>query len=189
MPLARRRASGIYGGLNGRNRCLGRGAGLGRCGQRPRGGRRRADGYEANESHPSRLARKLAAAELSPSGKPRAGAANGKCAIMRGAATTGATVKFEAVLFDCDGVLVDSERITNGVLRDMLEELGWKLSTDECMRLFLGKAVKDERALIESKTGQPLTDEWLVRFRERRNVGLMHGVQPIRGAVGAVAVV
>jgi beta-phosphoglucomutase-like phosphatase (HAD superfamily) len=108
---------------------------------------------------------------------------------MRGAMTTGATVKFEAVLFDCDGVLVDSERITNGVLRDMLEELGWKLGTDECMRLFLGKAVKDERALIEAKTGQPLTDEWLVRFRERRNVGLMQGVQPIRGAVGAVAVV
>jgi beta-phosphoglucomutase-like phosphatase (HAD superfamily) len=108
---------------------------------------------------------------------------------MRGAVTTGAAVKFEAVLFDCDGVLVDSERITNGVLRDMLEELGWKLGTDECMRLFLGKAVKDERALIEAKTGRPLTDEWLVRFRERRNVGLMHGVQPIRGAVGAVAVV
>ena len=37
----------------------------------------------------------------------------------------------EAVLFDCDGVLVDSEPITNGVLRDMLGELGWKLSPAE----------------------------------------------------------
>jgi len=98
-------------------------------------------------------------------------------------------MKFEAVLFDCDGVLVDSERITNGVLRDMLEELGWKLTADECMRLFIGKAVKDERALIEARTGRPLTDEWLTRFRERRNVGLRSGVQPIRGAVGAVAVI
>ncbi len=34
------------------------------------------------------------------------------------------TMKFDAVLFDCDGVLVDSEPITNGVLRDMLEERG-----------------------------------------------------------------
>jgi beta-phosphoglucomutase-like phosphatase (HAD superfamily) len=98
-------------------------------------------------------------------------------------------MRFEAVLFDCDGVLVDSERITNGVLRDMLEELGWKLTADECMRLFIGKAVKDERALIEARTGRPLTDEWLTRFRERRNVGLRSGVQPIRGAVGAVAVI
>jgi beta-phosphoglucomutase-like phosphatase (HAD superfamily) len=94
---------------------------------------------------------------------------------------------FDAVLFDCDGVLVDSEAITNGVLRDMLEELGWSLSGEECMRIFLGKAVKDERGLIEAHTGQPLTEDWLVRFRERRNVGLMHGVQPIRHALECVA--
>jgi HAD superfamily hydrolase (TIGR01509 family) len=95
--------------------------------------------------------------------------------------------RFDAVLFDCDGVLVDSEPITNGVLRDMLEELGWKLSAAECMRLFLGKAVKDERALIEAHTGQPLTEDWMVRFRERRNEGLMRGVKPIRGAAEVVA--
>src|SRR5512140_176987 len=96
-------------------------------------------------------------------------------------------MRFDAVLFDCDGVLVDSEGITNGILRDMLEELGWKLTPPECMRLFLGKAVKDERRLIEAHIGQPLTEDWLVRFRERRNVALMHGLQPIRGAVAAVA--
>ena len=98
-------------------------------------------------------------------------------------------LKFDAVLFDCDGVLVDSEAITNGVLRDMLEELGWKLSKQECMHLFLGKAVKDERALIEAHTGRPLTEDWLVRFRERRNERLLAGVQPIRHAVEAVAAV
>jgi beta-phosphoglucomutase-like phosphatase (HAD superfamily) len=98
-------------------------------------------------------------------------------------------MRFDAVLFDCDGVLVDSERITNGVLRDMLEDLGWKLTAQECMHIFLGKAVKDERALIEAHTGQPLTEDWLVRFRERRNVGLMHGVQPIRNAVECVALI
>lgn len=97
------------------------------------------------------------------------------------------TVRFEAVLFDCDGVLVDSEGITNGVLRAMLEELGWKLTQRECMRLFLGKAVKDEKELIEARTGRPLTEEWFVRFRERRNEGLLAGVQPIRNAVEAVA--
>jgi len=98
-------------------------------------------------------------------------------------------MRFDAVLFDCDGVLVDSERITNGVLRDMLEELGWTLTPQECLRLFIGKAVKEERALIEARTGQPLTDEWLVRFRERRNLDLIERVQPIRGAVAAVAVI
>ena len=97
--------------------------------------------------------------------------------------------RFDAVLFDCDGVLVDSEPITNGVLRDMLEELGWTLTPAECMRIFVGKAVKDERALIEAHTGQPLTEDWLVRFRERRNEGLIREVKPIRGALEAVALI
>ena len=95
-------------------------------------------------------------------------------------------LKFEAVLFDCDGVLVDSEAITNGILRDMLEDLGWTLSPQECMRIFVGKAVKDEAALIEARTGQPLTEDWMVRFRERRNLGLVAGVQAIAGALDAV---
>lgn len=95
--------------------------------------------------------------------------------------------RFDAVLFDCDGVLVDSEAITNGTLREMLEDLGWKLTPRECMRIFLGKAVKDERALIEAKIGRPLTEEWFVQFRERRNERLIARVQPIPGAVDAVA--
>ena len=97
--------------------------------------------------------------------------------------------RFDAVLFDCDGVLVDSEPITIGVLRDMLEELGWTMSQAECMRLFIGKAVKDERAIIETRTGRPLTDEWLARFRERRNDNLERHLRAVEGAVEAVAAV
>jgi HAD superfamily hydrolase (TIGR01509 family) len=96
------------------------------------------------------------------------------------------TPGFDAVLFDCDGVLVDSEPITNGVLRDMLEEAGWSLTPAECMRLFIGKAVKDERARIEAHTGRPLTEAWLAEFRERRNLRLEREVRAIDGAVEAV---
>ena len=95
--------------------------------------------------------------------------------------------RFDAVLFDCDGVLVDSEPITNGVLRDMLEESGWKLSSAECMALFVGKAVKDEAATIEARTGRPLTEAWMQEFRGRRNEALVEGLLAVRGAVGAVA--
>jgi beta-phosphoglucomutase-like phosphatase (HAD superfamily) len=97
--------------------------------------------------------------------------------------------RFDAVLFDCDGVLVDSEPITNGVLRDMLEEAGWRLTPQKCMRLFVGKAVKDERARIEAHTGQPLTEDWLAAFRERRNQQLLARLGPIRHAPQAVAAV
>jgi HAD superfamily hydrolase (TIGR01509 family) len=93
---------------------------------------------------------------------------------------------FDAVLFDCDGVLVDSEPITNRVLADMLGALGWRLSVDECMRVFTGKAVKDEAALIEAKTGFVLTAEWLQDFRERRNEALERDLTAIPHAAETV---
>ena len=80
--------------------------------------------------------------------------------------------RFDAVLFDCDGVLVDSEPITNGVLRDMLHELGWELTQAQCMQLFVGKALKDETALIAKHTGKPLGADWIAAFQQRRNTAL-----------------
>ncbi len=88
-------------------------------------------------------------------------------------------MKFQAVLFDCDGVLADSEPLTNGVLRDMLQELGWNLSVDDCMRMFVGKAVKDEMAQIAVKTGQTLTADWQAEFVQRRNLALQTNLQAI----------
>ena len=95
-------------------------------------------------------------------------------------------MKFEAVLFDCDGVLVDSEPLTHGVLCAMLNDAGWTLSLDECMQIFVGKTVRSEAARIEAHTGQPLTDAWMATFYARRNVELQTKLQPIPGAVDAV---
>jgi beta-phosphoglucomutase-like phosphatase (HAD superfamily) len=95
-------------------------------------------------------------------------------------------MRFEAVLFDCDGVLVDSEPIVNRILRDMLAERGWQLSQAECMRIFVGKMVRDERARIERETGQPLTEEWLAAFRARRNAALEQELCIVPGAQAAV---
>ncbi len=96
-------------------------------------------------------------------------------------------MNFEAILFDCDGVLVDSESITCGVLRDMFEEQGWRMSLAECMQRFVGHTVKSQRDLIEAKTGQPLTEAWLQEFFERRNVRLQQSITAIEGVHEAVA--
>ena len=95
-------------------------------------------------------------------------------------------MKFEAILFDCDGVLVDSEPIVNGVLRDMLAERGWAMSSDECMHFFLGKSVRDERVAIEAHTGQVLTEDWMQLFYERRNAELRERLKIMAGAHAAV---
>lgn len=94
--------------------------------------------------------------------------------------------KFAAVLFDCDGVLVDSESITNGVLRGMLAELGWNLSKEEAVARFVGKMLRDEADVIEAHTGFRIDDAWLADFRRRRNVELEASLQAIPGVVEAV---
>ncbi len=94
---------------------------------------------------------------------------------------------FEAVLFDCDGVLVDSEAITCGVLRDMFEAQGWRMTLAECMQRFVGHTVKSQRAVIEAHTGVPLTEEWLQAFFARRNERLERQITAIEGIHEAVA--
>jgi len=93
---------------------------------------------------------------------------------------------FDAVLFDCDGVLVDSEPIVNRVLAGMLGELGWAISLAETMRVFVGKMVRDEAALIQTRTGFALTEAWLEQFRQRRNAALAEELVAVAGASAAV---
>ncbi|SIT47300.1 putative phosphatase YieH [Paraburkholderia piptadeniae] len=93
---------------------------------------------------------------------------------------------FDAVLFDCDGVLVDSETITTAVLATMLGELGWHLSLDEAMAIFIGKTVMDEAPLIEEKTGVRITAAWIESFRARRNAALERDVTAIDGIAATV---
>ena len=96
-------------------------------------------------------------------------------------------MKFKAILFDCDGVLVDSEPLTCQVLRDMLAEIGWNMSHAECMAAFVGKTVREQSAQIEAHTGQPFSEDWLQDFYQRRNAALRADLQAIPGAALAVA--
>lgn len=98
-------------------------------------------------------------------------------------------MRFDAILFDCDGVLVDSEAITNTVLCTMLNEAGWPISAEECMQTFIGKTVRSETARIEAHTGQPLTDAWMEAFYARRNDRLRAELVAIEGALAAVQAV
>lgn len=95
-------------------------------------------------------------------------------------------MKFDAVLFDCDGVLVDSERISTGVLRDMLQELGLAMSHDAVLRRFVGKTMKDELPWIGAATGCEVGPDWLAEFWRRRNEALRAQVQPIPHVLDAV---
>ncbi len=94
---------------------------------------------------------------------------------------------FAAVLFDCDGVLVDSEPITISVLRDMLAEQGWNMTLQECMHQFVGKWLSDEAANIARHTGKPVTQAWLAEFRRQRDAALHLHLKPVAGITAGVA--
>ncbi|RZI44577.1 HAD family phosphatase [Herbaspirillum sp. HC18] len=94
--------------------------------------------------------------------------------------------RFDMVAFDCDGVLVDSEPITCGVLAEMLNELGWNISLEETIRTFVGRLVRDETAMIEARIGKPVPANFYEEFVARRNAGLETGIEPVRNVKAAV---
>jgi beta-phosphoglucomutase-like phosphatase (HAD superfamily) len=68
------------------------------------------------------------------------------------------------VIFDCDGVLIDSETLSNRVLARMLTEDGWPMTEEESDRRFIGISFYDVRPLAEAHLGRPLGDDWVDRI-------------------------
>ena len=64
------------------------------------------------------------------------------------------------VLFDCDGVIVDSERLTNQILRDDLATRGLDLPLHEIMHLFVGGTMAGV-AVEAARNGAVIPDNWL----------------------------
>jgi HAD superfamily hydrolase (TIGR01509 family) len=69
---------------------------------------------------------------------------------------------YELVIFDCDGVLVDSERLTVVEESRMLAELGWPMEPEEVVARFMGRSLASELAEIADHLGQDAAD----RFEE-----------------------
>lgn len=87
--------------------------------------------------------------------------------------------RFDAILFDCDGVLVDSEPIVNRLIWEMLIELGIDISLEDSIQRFLGKAIREELDAIAEMRGAPLPPNWLSTFQARRNVLLEAEVEAV----------
>ncbi len=71
------------------------------------------------------------------------------------------------VIFDCDGVLVDSEPAANRVLAEMITEAGLPTSVDECCARYVGRTLESSIALIEESLGRAVPDEWRTDLRRR----------------------
>lgn len=88
----------------------------------------------------------------------------------------------KAVIFDCDGVLVDSESITAEVLSHSANAVGLALTPVESRRRFTGRQMSDCLAELERELGAPIPAEFVRDFRRDLNTALRERVQPMGGA-------
>ena len=93
---------------------------------------------------------------------------------------------FELVIFDCDGVLVDSERLAVRVDVQVLAELGWALSEAEVIDRFMGRSDAFMTAEIEAYLGRPLISGWDARFQQLYRDVFAAELKPVDGIVEAL---
>jgi HAD superfamily hydrolase (TIGR01509 family) len=90
------------------------------------------------------------------------------------------------VIFDCDGVLVDSEGISNAVLARALNREGLETTAEQSRRDHQGLLLDDIVARAEAKLGRSLAENWIERFERDRAEVFHRELQPIPGAAKAV---
>ncbi|MEL6499142.1 MAG: HAD-IA family hydrolase [Planctomycetota bacterium] len=89
---------------------------------------------------------------------------------------------YELVIFDCDGVLVDTEPTTNRLIAEVITEAGWPVSAEDSIRMFKGRDLNEIVKDVEAKVGRPLPD-LLDEYRRRMYAAFDSGIEPIEGAI------
>lgn len=92
-------------------------------------------------------------------------------------------MRYDLVIFDNDGVLVDSEPISNGILAAYLTELGHPTSYEESVRDYMGSAMHRVHDLVHERTGQRLPDDFDDVFHGRVFAAFERELRPVAGAV------
>jgi HAD superfamily hydrolase (TIGR01509 family) len=99
---------------------------------------------------------------------------------------TGRTTPLQLVIFDCDGVLVDSEGLANRVVADELTQLGWPMTPQEANDQFLGRSLADMLPIIQRNLGRAVPTDWPKRLTDRLVQAMAQEVEAIPGAVDAL---
>ena len=88
----------------------------------------------------------------------------------------------ELIIFDCDGVLIDSEGVAAAVTARELTRLGWEMDAREGMELFLGMSIHDMQPIIEARLGRTLPAEWRSELADQYRDALAEQARIIPGA-------
>jgi HAD superfamily hydrolase (TIGR01509 family) len=92
----------------------------------------------------------------------------------------------ELVIFDCDGVLVDSEVISNEVLARVLTAEGLPTTLAHARREYQGLLLTQVVERAQQSLGRALADDWVERFERERAEAFHRDLQPVPGAANTV---
>jgi HAD superfamily hydrolase (TIGR01509 family) len=94
--------------------------------------------------------------------------------------------QFDLVIFDCDGVLVDSERITNQVFADMLNEIGLPVTLEDMLEQFVGRSMNQCLELITEMLGAQPPKNFVDNYRGRTTLALLSKLTAVSGIENAL---
>jgi HAD superfamily hydrolase (TIGR01509 family) len=86
-----------------------------------------------------------------------------------------------AVIFDCDGVLVDSERLMNREFCAMLNGIGLPYTPESTVRTFMGRSMQSCMAIIEAELGRPAPEGFLEELDAKAKAAFARDLQPVAG--------
>ncbi|MEU9183862.1 HAD family hydrolase [Streptomyces sp. NPDC048484] len=92
-------------------------------------------------------------------------------------------MRYDLVIFDNDGVLVDSEPISNTLLAAYLTELGHPTSYEDSLRDYMGAAMHRVHDMVEERTGERLPADFDDVFHGRVFSAFERELEPVPGAV------
>jgi phosphoglycolate phosphatase len=95
-------------------------------------------------------------------------------------------MKWDLIIFDCDGVLVDSEPIASRIFYTMLREIGVSISFEQTVREFEGRTDEDCLQIATRYRGKPLPDDFLEHYYERVDEAFRTELRPVPGVVEAL---
>lgn len=95
--------------------------------------------------------------------------------------------RFQLLIFDCDGVLVDSERITNRVFAEMLNELGFPATLEHMFEHFVGHSMPQCLEKITALLGAAPPEGFVADYRRRTTAALQVELVPVSGIEAALA--
>ncbi len=92
--------------------------------------------------------------------------------------------RFDLVIFDCDGVLVDSERLFVHAEAEILAGLGWALTESDIIERFVGRSAAYMQEEIEHHLGRPI--DWESQFERRYREVLESDLVSVEGVADAL---